>query len=43
MPNRVRGKRARAVKMVSDALGILRALKVPKEQQNERYVRNLDI
>ncbi len=36
MAKRVSGKQAEAARMVSEALNILQALEVPKEQQNER-------
>lgn len=41
MADRARGKRTGAAKMVSEALSILQALKVPGEQQNERSALTL--
>lgn len=41
MAERARGKRTPAAKRVSEALSILQALKVPREQQNERSALTL--
>lgn len=41
MAERVGGKRADVAKRVSEALSILRALNVPREQQNERSALTL--